>query len=335
MEKEDHLSNEVSLSADLTETGLKASARSRTLSAFDRLCGGVVDIANAHLEGIASRRRAKTEGEVILIEAAAQYGVRKMEHDSAFAERALDNQYKKTLKIQANKDAVFREALQDFRNNPVSEEDDNTGPHKLNEEFINRFERYAEEASTEELQQRWAKVLAGEIRKPGTFSRKILRAVDELEAEAAILFSTIVDYEVDGLLFKALMPKLNFAQLLMLSQSGLIVEPGLGHHRNFVGLTMSDGTKSWALPLGEQGVSVPYDVSKYQLDDDIITNAGENPTAPIFIMTEVGKALCSIINKSNVTLTKAYFDKLLPIFGAENVHIYNIDPKTNEWKRSL
>ncbi len=333
MEKEDHLSNEISISADLTETGVKASAKSRTLSAFDRLCGGVVDIANAHLEGFAARRRAKTEGEVILIEAAAQYGVHKMEKDNGFAERALENQYKKTLKLQANKDAVFQGVLEDFRNSPVSEEDENTGPQELSDEFLDRFERYAEDASTEDLQRRWSKILAGEIRKPGTFNRKIMRSVDELEGDAATLFAKLVPYEADGVLFKPLMPTINFEQLLLLTESGLVVDPGFGHHRKFVELAMGDGSKEWALPFGALGISVPYSFLEYSLKEEVILNTGVMPGAPVLILTELGKALCSIIGNRNESLAQSYYDQLVPIFGANKLHMYEIDVRAQQWTR--
>lgn len=66
---DDHLSNEVSLSAELTERGVKAGAKSRTISSIDRLLGGVVDLVNVPLERSARKGRAKTDAEVAVIEA--------------------------------------------------------------------------------------------------------------------------------------------------------------------------------------------------------------------------------------------------------------------------
>ncbi|GAA0614758.1 hypothetical protein GCM10008943_32360 [Paenochrobactrum glaciei] len=258
-----------------------------------------------------------------------------MGYDSAFAERAFDNQYKKTLKLQANKDAVFQGAIEDLRNNPVSEEEDNSGPQELNEEFLDRFERYAEDASTEDLQRRWSKILAGEIRKPGTFSRKIMRSVDELEADAAILFSKLVSYQLEGVLFISLMSELSFDEMLILTQSGLVVDPGLGHHREFLELTMGDGSKLWGLPFGERGLSIPTNINEYKLDDSVLINIGGKPVVPILVLTELAKALCSIIDSKNYDIAKLYFDKLLPIFGAEKIHFYDIDTQTMQWTRDL
>lgn len=44
---EDHLSNEISVEASLTESGVKATAKSRLLSAIDRMFGGMIDFPAA------------------------------------------------------------------------------------------------------------------------------------------------------------------------------------------------------------------------------------------------------------------------------------------------
>ena len=188
---EDHLSNETSISAELTETGVKASAKSRTVSSMDRLLGGAVDIGSAWLEGVAQRRRAKNRGEQQLVEAAVKYGLDRMNVDDEFAKRAFEGHFKKIARQQINKDAVVAEALEDLRTNPPSEQEASSGPPTLDEEFIDAFERYSEAASSEELRQRWGRVLSAEIRKPGTFGAKVLRATDELDAVTAAIFERL------------------------------------------------------------------------------------------------------------------------------------------------
>ena len=41
---------------------------------------------------------------------------------------------------------------------------------ELDEDWLNVTERFAEDASTEQMQNIWGRVLAGEIRKPGIYS---------------------------------------------------------------------------------------------------------------------------------------------------------------------
>jgi len=66
---EDHLSNEVSISAELTPTGVKAGAKSRLVSAIDRIAGGLFDLVNVPLERAAQKGRAKTTTDTKFIEA--------------------------------------------------------------------------------------------------------------------------------------------------------------------------------------------------------------------------------------------------------------------------
>jgi Protein of unknown function (DUF2806) len=75
------------------------------------------------------------------------------------------------------------EAIEHLRHDGISASDAETGPSELSEEFMTRFETYAEGASTEDLRQRWGRILAREVKKPGTFSLKALRVIDELELQ--------------------------------------------------------------------------------------------------------------------------------------------------------
>jgi len=151
--KEDHLDKETSVSAEITDKGIKAGAKSRFVAAIDRLGGAVVDMANAHVEGHAERRRAKTEGEVDLIKAATRYGVEQLGADPALAERAFQKHFRKIVREQDNTDAVLREALEDLSANPPDEAS-SSNQAELSEEFLDRLEDYSATASTNELRKR-------------------------------------------------------------------------------------------------------------------------------------------------------------------------------------
>jgi hypothetical protein len=77
-EKKDPLNNELSVEAKIDETGIKAGAKSRALSAFDRLCGSLIDIPSAYAEGVAARIRAKSEVRELMIEAEGQAAKQKL-----------------------------------------------------------------------------------------------------------------------------------------------------------------------------------------------------------------------------------------------------------------
>lgn len=58
----------------------------------------------------------------------------------------------------------------------------------VDDDWLNIFERHAEDASTERMQRLWGRVLAGEIRKPGSFAPRTLRFLSEFSQADAITF---------------------------------------------------------------------------------------------------------------------------------------------------
>jgi len=287
---EDHLSNETSISAELTETGIKAAARSRAISSFDRLLGNMFEMANAPIERRNAKTRAVAEGEVKLIEAAAQKAIERMGYDTQFADRAINANFKKLAREQENREAVVTAAIEDLRTQPPTDDQNATGPEDLSPEFVDRFESYAESASTDELRARWGKVLASEIRAPGTFNRKVLRATDELDSKTARIFEQICQARLGRSIVKGLLEnELSFMEIAALVSAGLILEPGLGQVSR---LTPAENT--WAFN-DRRSVLVFNSEPAPQYDRKILMLDGNAPAIPVYVLTDVGFALSSIL----------------------------------------
>ncbi|MGV1913843.1 DUF2806 domain-containing protein [Agrobacterium vitis] len=294
---EDHLNTETSVSAEITETGVKAAAKSRTVASVDRLLGGAVDVGSAWLEGVAQRRRAKTEGELQFIQAAVKYGLDKMNVDDEFAKRAFEGHFKKVARQQLNKDAVVAEALEDLRTNPPSEQEAVTGPASVSDEFMDRFEYYAETATSDELRQRWGRVLSAEIRKPGTFGPKVLRATDELDAKTAAIFERMSASRMRvNALAKPLIGDLSFEDTAAVIGAGLIVDPGIvGHLSLFFDLKLNTGEDIWYFGGGSFGLGIKKSTQINYTENGSLANHNGTPAVQAYILTDVGHALCSIL----------------------------------------
>jgi hypothetical protein len=63
--------------------------------------------------------------------------------------------------------------------------------NELSEDWRAKFTSYAQDVSDAEMQQVWARVLAGEIASPGSFSYRTLRTVSELEPDIAEAFQSL------------------------------------------------------------------------------------------------------------------------------------------------
>lgn len=117
-------------------------------------------------------------------------------------------------------------------------------------DWITRFFNHAEGVSSEQMQQLWGRILAGEVRKPGSVSLRTLDLLRDLSQSEAELFCRIaalafVPNGTDALIinsddFLATIYKISFGEILLLKELGLLhhefglhwsIDPkGAGHH---------------------------------------------------------------------------------------------------------
>ena len=188
MNDKDHLSNKVSLSVKLTKAGISATATSRAIAAFDRFVGSFLDVPVARLEKLASQIRTKDQ-EIILpggkmpdiiadnIDPETRASVMKMIRE------------KQIVRPFVNKYHVVQKTIKKLVTTGAGEEPDDD--QDVNPDWLNYFGGYAEKASTETARDLWAKILAGEIRRPGTFSLMTLRFLAEVDQEIATAFEEV------------------------------------------------------------------------------------------------------------------------------------------------
>lgn len=291
----DVLDNEVGVSGALTETGLDAKAKSRLVSAFDRLLGNAVDWLNPGMERRAARTRALSEAEGQIISAAAKVVSEQVAVSPELAKRVLENQATAAVRRQENKDGVVKMAIQDLRSDPPSTEQNLSSSDELSDQFLTRFERYAEEATTDTLRERWGKILASEVRSPNTFSQKTLRIVDELDFETAELFQRIVANKLLKYIPKHLSGEIKLSDLIVLVQAGLLVEPGItGHTLHLTKVDwLAPNTQRHTIRFKNYGIARDSDLSFQQAK--YIRRKGDNLAFEIYVLTTAGEAISRIL----------------------------------------
>ena len=328
MADKDPLDTETSVAAELTPTGLKASAKSRFIAAADRLLGNIVELGNVRLETGISRRRAVIEGERALIAAAADHGVKRMGRDPQFVERALANHLQGVLGKQQNKDAVVHAAIEDLRSEVPIDIDAEAGPEQVDEAFMARFESYAESATAEDVRERWGKVLAAEIRTPGTFSAKVLRLVDEIDSETAATFQTFCEMRVIGAVPTALTDT-DHRKLDNLREAGLLLEHGLGRHLRMKLITLPDGLELFVVWFEKFVVGFPkglaIDTPPFPDKKHILGWSDDSPTIPAHVLSAAGRAIASILPDTEARALKALADAIGDKIGRENVYSFHLD----------
>ena len=194
----DHLSNEVSFEGRITETGLSAKTKSRTVAALDRLIGSALDIPASKMEACASRVRARSRLESnISDEAVARIGA--TIGSDADAARLTDELVASQIQVLANKKYVAQGAVNYLASpSPGMDSEPESDAAEVDPDWLDYFGGYAEKANSEKVQDLWARVLAGEIRHPSSFSRTTLRILAELDQQMASLFQEETEFRFMG-----------------------------------------------------------------------------------------------------------------------------------------
>jgi Protein of unknown function (DUF2806) len=256
-----------------------------------------------------------------LIEGLTKLALDRITTDHEFAERVLRNHFGIAFDRQANKDGVMRHAIEDLRRDPTA---DDAGP-ELDPLFVNRLERHAEDASTEDLREKWGRVLAVEIRKPGTISARVMRIVDELDADTARLFERLCSSRIGSAVPICLHGKLNFRQATSLEAADLVVDPfDSGHLQPFAAETIN-GREVWFVSFGSCAFSFPRDAPLQVLGENnlpLFVLHDRSPAIPLYLLTEAGRAVSRILPDDELATFERYLGKLRSLVPDLPITIY-------------
>lgn len=207
-----------------------------SLKALDRLVGAGVNYPIALINRATAKVDAQTKAYATVEAAIAKSAGELAGADAGTIERALNVLVRKEYRKQNNREAIAKEAIEqitDDTNDAESKQNENQA--SIEDDWLNVFERFAEDSSSERMQRLWGRVLAGEIRQPGKFSLRTLRFLSEFSQNDAILFSEIAKYCVENYAIKSLVKPDDdgdISKLLKLESAGLISgASGLGLSR--------------------------------------------------------------------------------------------------------
>lgn len=164
------------------------------------------------------RRVAEAEADADKIRTAAQIEITELQ------QRAMVRFIAEEAKKQTNIEAITIKAL--------SELSDDAKPEHVEDDWITNFFDKCRLISDEEMQNLWARILAGEANSPGTFSKRTIDLLASLDKTDAALFSKLCSF---GFLIGHLFPlvykvhdkiysdhEINFETLSHLESIGLI-----------------------------------------------------------------------------------------------------------------
>lgn len=143
---------------------------------IERVSDAVGGIARPHQ----IKRVARAEAERALILARSEIEVTDLERRAAF--RWLQEE----TKNQENIESITHQALP--RLNEEAE------PDKIEDDFLRNFFDKCRIVSDEQMQDVWASILAGEANNPGTFSRKTINILADMDKSDAEQFASLLSF---------------------------------------------------------------------------------------------------------------------------------------------
>ncbi len=171
----------------VTESSLPAPVKKNLFKAVGQLCTAAVEVPVAYLEGVTAERRAETKARISLIEKSSNEIAAQMKFSPEYAHAAVKKFGQRVVKEQINLDNITSKAVEELESQDVEEEAD-TSEKSINDDWLNTFEKEASQKSTDEMQTMFAKILAGEIKTPDSYSIKTLKLLGELDSSVANLF---------------------------------------------------------------------------------------------------------------------------------------------------
>ena len=213
-------------------------------------------------------RIAKAEAEAGRIQAESQIQVTDLHR------RAMHRFLEEEAKKQSNIEAITQNAL------PLLE--DKSAPENVADDWITNFFDKSRIVSDEEMQSLWSQVLAGEANNPGSFAKRTVNLLADLDKEDAVLFVKLCGFgwmigDVCPLIFDVQTSiyndhEINFSSLAHLESLGLIQFDHLSGFRR-LGLPKLATVFYYGQPIT---LSMPKDADNdLELGKVLLTRAGQ------------------------------------------------------------
>jgi hypothetical protein len=177
--------------------GVPAPVRKNAAKAFSRLCSAIVDYPVAVIEGAIAERRAATGARIKLIEASAKQIAQQLKVDPEYAVAASEKFAQKIIRERANVDQIAAKAKVELEAG-LTGQGEKIAPsaEDISDNWLNAFEDEAGRMSSELMQRTFAKILAGEVARPSSFSVRTVKLVSQLDNEAARVFVVLCSLAV-------------------------------------------------------------------------------------------------------------------------------------------
>ena len=158
---------------------------------IDTLINKISDATGVLYEPRRIRRRAEAESDAAITSAKAEAAVDIIKAESEIEiadlhQRTAQRRIKEDMRDQKNMEAIIAQAVPD-----VNEE---AKPDSMENDWIANFFDKCRIVSDSEMQSLWSRVLAGEANTPGTYSKRTVNLLSDLDKRDAELFTKLCGF---------------------------------------------------------------------------------------------------------------------------------------------
>lgn len=220
------------------------------------------------------RRVAKAEAEASLIKAKTEIEITDLHR------RAMHRFIEEEVNRQENMEEITKKSIPHLNHE--------SNPERMEDDWVTNFFDKSRIISDDEMQSLWAKVLAGEANSPGTYSKRTVNLLSDLDKKDALLFQTLCRFGwVIG----------NFIPLVFDPQAKIYNNVGLNFeslsHLDSLGFIQFNGISGFSRQRLPKQFEVTYCgqplVLTMQNDTDNVLDIGK------VLLTQAGRELASII----------------------------------------
>lgn len=259
-------------------------------------------VANAIRRNVASIASLEYENQSVTVVGKEE------EKEQTSIERKIEDRLLSRLLFQEGKRQQNIEQVAQYAAEQLKDEKE-VSSEKLDEDWISRFFNIAEDVTNEELQMLWGKVLAGEVKRPKSYSVRTLEFLKNLSKEEAQIFSKvgqasiiaegkafIKDFGGDYLETKF---GITFLDLLTLKELGVLIQTDL-----VLTLKPVDAISKYSFLYGKKCV--------------ILTRDANTSSQPVNLITysTIGKELLSLID---IKADQEYLEKFAKLWIRDGV----------------
>lgn len=168
-------------------SGIPEPVRKSFFKAVSDLLGGLVAVPIAKLEQYTQAINDTTQARSMVGAVLAKAAVDEASKDVDLMEVAAEIYLPTTIRKAKNRLSIARNAAEHLETDAARDGESVSQPP--DDDWMNSFMRFAEDASSERLQDLFGRILAGQVLHPGSFGLATLRALSELDQEIANDFS--------------------------------------------------------------------------------------------------------------------------------------------------